>query len=374
MRIAILCSLLVLPGCVTGEEPAGDDNGGKDDIDVCKLERRYDNGTCDRTSFAGLACAKHDPDCPLLGPEPQRSRTQFPILLHHGFAAGGEGIWSWRDVAASLSRDGNVVVASEVPPFGSLDDRATALARWVDKVLVDNQAERVHIIAHSYGGLDARWVISKFPDLAGKIASLTTISTPHRGSYIADLTLGLLPEFSDPVVNMAAELIGKLFNSNSTTADVRAALEALKVQDADVRNREFPEGETVDGDGFAANGVLYQSWAGVANVFGSPENVDAVCEGKVLITPGTFDHIWPGLAPISPVIGRDGDVHDGMATVKSAKWGQFQGCIPTDHRDEVGQVTSRLGGLITSPTNPLTDWDHVRFYRQVVDGLAARGL
>jgi triacylglycerol lipase len=373
---AILCALAAVPGCVA-DDPEYQPDEGKDDIDACKLERRYTNGVCDRTSLAGFACKQHDPECPLLGPDPSHSVTQFPIILHHGFAGGNDGIWAWLDVADALGNDGNVVVQTEVPPFGSLDARAAELARWIEQTLADTGAAKVNIIAHSYGGLDARWVISKFPELDGKIASLTTISSPHRGTYIADLGLGLLPEFTAPVVNAAAELIGKMFNANSTSADVRAAFNALKVEGADARNAQFAEGETVDANGFAENGVLYQSWAGVANVTGSPQDVTAVCEGNVMITPNTYDHLWPGLALISPVIGRDGDVHDGMATVKSAKWGKFRGCIPTDHRDEIGQVTSRIGGVITSPsmtTNPLTDWDHVRFYRQVVDGLAAQGL
>jgi triacylglycerol lipase len=372
MRFAILCAALLVPACVDDSAP-GDDDGNKDDIDVCKLERRYSNGVCDRTSAAGFACKTHDPECPLLGDEPKNSVTQFPIILHHGFAGGADGIWAWRDVRDALIADGNTVIQTEVPPFGSLDARAARLEQWITDTLAETGAEKLHIIAHSYGGLDARWVIHNNPELAARIASLTTISTPHRGTYVADLGLGLLPEFATPIVNAAAELIGSLFNAESTSANVRDALAALQVQGAAERNARFPEGEVVDADGRADNGVLYQSWAGVANVTGTPEDVSVVCEGKVMITPGTWDHIWPGLVTIAPVIGRDGQVHDGMATVKSAKWGQFMGCIPTDHRDEIGQNTNRLGILI-SGANPLTDWDHVRFYRQVVDGLAAKGL
>src|SRR5262249_23485082 len=46
-----------------------------------------------------------------------------------------------------------------------------------------------HIIAHSMGGLDARFMLSPGnPDRIGiPIRSLTTISTPHQGSPIADL-------------------------------------------------------------------------------------------------------------------------------------------------------------------------------------------
>jgi triacylglycerol lipase len=44
---------------------------------------------------------------------------------------------------------------------------------------------RVVIIAHSLGGLDARYMLSKL-DMADHVAALVTITTPHRGSPYAD--------------------------------------------------------------------------------------------------------------------------------------------------------------------------------------------
>jgi len=59
--------------------------------------------------------------------------------------------------------------------------------------------------------------------------------------------------------------------------------------------------------------------------------------------------------------------NDGMATVESAKWGNFRGCIPADHLDEVGQV-GHHGKL------RWTGFDHLRFYRNVAFDLAAQGF
>ena len=44
------------------------------------------------------------------------------------------------------------------------------------------------IIAHSMGGLDARYMISKL-NMANRVAALLTVSTPHRGSPYADWCL-----------------------------------------------------------------------------------------------------------------------------------------------------------------------------------------
>jgi triacylglycerol lipase len=51
----------------------------------------------------------------------------------------------------------------------------------------------VHIIAHSMGGLDSRTLIGlglHGLSTPGRIASLTTLSTPHGGSPVADLLTG----------------------------------------------------------------------------------------------------------------------------------------------------------------------------------------
>src|SRR5215510_6280544 len=61
--------------------------------------------------------------------------------------------------------------------------------------------DKVHIIAHSMGGLDARYLLCN--NLYGlgaldRVVSLSTISTPHRGSQVADLLVGAEPNLIDP--------------------------------------------------------------------------------------------------------------------------------------------------------------------------------
>jgi triacylglycerol lipase len=46
--------------------------------------------------------------------------------------------------------------------------------------------ERVDLIAHSMGGLDARYALAHF-GLASRVRSLVTVGTPHRGTPLADL-------------------------------------------------------------------------------------------------------------------------------------------------------------------------------------------
>ncbi len=67
----------------------------------------------------------------------------------------------------------------------TVPERAKQLA---DQISARFPTGQIHIIAHSMGGLDVRCLIAQdMKDLKHRIASLSTIGTPHRGSPIADL-------------------------------------------------------------------------------------------------------------------------------------------------------------------------------------------
>lgn len=51
---------------------------------------------------------------------------------------------------------------------------------------------RIHLVAHSMGGLNARWVIAA-GGMDTYVASLTTIGTPHQGTTLGDLANDELP-------------------------------------------------------------------------------------------------------------------------------------------------------------------------------------
>jgi triacylglycerol lipase len=81
----------------------------------------------------------------------------------------------------------------DVAPLASSDKRASVLADAIQQKFPQGA---VHIIAHSMGGLDSRSLIGRnLQGLSapGRIASLTTLSTPHRGSPVADLLVGPKP-------------------------------------------------------------------------------------------------------------------------------------------------------------------------------------
>jgi len=125
-------------------------------------------------------------------PVRQRSRTRHPIVLAHGFGGGFDpllpqqlGVQYFRGIPDALRSQGHVVHVAHVSPTASIERRAKSLAKQIRQF-----DSRVNIIAHSMGGLDARYAISRF-GLDEYVTSLTTIGTPHHGTPLADVALVL---------------------------------------------------------------------------------------------------------------------------------------------------------------------------------------
>lgn len=323
-------------------------------FDLCERRGWYGDGECD------WFCPKADPDCdlPPLGPEPGGDSTIHPLVLAHGFDASPRNRWGFYEVAETLAADGHAVHVAEVPPYDAVAVRAEHLARHIDTTLAETGADRVNLVAHSMGGLDARYVVSVL-GYADRVASVTTISTPHRGAAVADVALGLMPGPLDKVINLLATAWGRTYSEVANDSHVRAAMEAISEDGAAAFNDEVKD----------APGVTYLSWAGVSSVLGISNPRDAAACGTLLRHPGTSDRMHATLVPMAGFTahGTRLDPNDGMVTVESAKWGQFQGCIPADHLDEVGQ-----------PKHDRPDehagFDHLRFYRNLAFDLAARGF
>jgi len=95
-----------------------------------------------------------------------------------------------------------------VDVLGSIADRAGELAAAI--TAKQFPAGDIHIVAHSMGGLDSRYLIANnLNNLTSRIRSLSTISTPHWGSPIADLLAG---QAAPPLLSILAEkLLAQLF-------------------------------------------------------------------------------------------------------------------------------------------------------------------
>jgi triacylglycerol lipase len=123
----------------------------------------------------------------MTGPEAQRLRA--PIVLVHGLLGFDRiqvGPWEllryFPGIEEWLQSAGNRVAAARLSLTRGIADRALELRRFIR---AEFPGERVHILAHSMGGLDARYMISRL-DTADWVLTLTTFGTPHRGCTFAD--------------------------------------------------------------------------------------------------------------------------------------------------------------------------------------------
>src|SRR5437879_9419049 len=112
---------------------------------------------------------------------------RLPVVLAHGFLGFDEiGLGNrkhlyFRGIGEQLERAGAQLYCPRVPPASSVSARAARLADLIRAV----PEPRVNIVAHSMGGLDARYAISRL-GLADRVASLVTIGAPHLGTPLAD--------------------------------------------------------------------------------------------------------------------------------------------------------------------------------------------
>src|SRR4051794_24153278 len=116
------------------------------------------------------------------------ARVRAPIVLVHGLlgfnvlrVAGLPLAHYFRGIVEDLRRLGNRVYPARVSPTSGVAHRAAQLHDFIRSVAPGP----VHVIAHSMGGLDARYMISRM-GMADRVLSLTTVGTPHRGSPFAD--------------------------------------------------------------------------------------------------------------------------------------------------------------------------------------------
>lgn len=240
-------------------------------------------------------------------PQPEVLLVRYPVVLMHGFgllaflARGGH----LHEEAMFLRVRAVMAFAPNVAPYHAIPDRA---AMWKDRIkhiIKQTRADKVNLIAHSMGGLDARYMISRL-EMHGSVASLTTVATPHRGSSLAEVVLDR-PARIQEWLKDAANWLGEHAMAESG-ADFRRAIEDLTPSSLL---------ESFNPDVVDHPDVIYRSWAGSA--------------GK-----GTLRSINPLLRPLNSLLYAREGVNDGIVSVTSSQWGQYLGEIEADHAQQIG--------------------------------------
>ena len=114
----------------------------------------------------------------------------LPVVLVHGLfgfdriGVPGARFDYFRGIAKHLETLGCHAHAVRLSPAASVPERARELVSAIEALPHD----RIDLIAHSLGGLDARYALTHL-GLARRVRSLVTVGTPHRGTPLADLAV-----------------------------------------------------------------------------------------------------------------------------------------------------------------------------------------
>jgi triacylglycerol lipase len=226
-------------------------------------------------------------------------QTIYPIVLAHGMAGFDTlfGVYEYfYRIPEAMRAEGSEVYLTRVSSFNETERRAEQLLDQIEYIIAATGAEKVNIIGHSHGGLDARYAFGVRPEL---FASVTTVNTPHKGAELADFlrdhiedgsfTEDVLAFFGDTLMTAVALLTG-----SNAPQDVKGTLDSLTSKTLEAFNRQFPAGVPDDacGSGDAmADGVPLFSWSGTRVTSG----LFNVCNAPLLLTSRFYDEDNDGL-------------------------------------------------------------------------------
>ena len=217
----------------------------------------------------------------------------------------------------------------------SVADSGKQLSVRIKHIVNETGCEKVNIIAHSKGGLDCRYAISKL-GMEPYVASLTTVNTPHKGCIFAEYLLNTAPKrlqsFIEKTYNKAFYKLG------DDSPDFMAAVRDLTASACEKFNEEVPDSPE----------VMYQSVGSKASNRRS------------------------GRFPLNisyPLVKRyDGD-NDGLVALSSTKWGEkFIPLFP------VGKRGITHADVVDLNREDIKGFDVREFYVQLVSELKERGF
>ena len=187
----------------------------------------------------------------------QICKTKYPILMVHGvFFRDFEYFNYWGRIPKDLEENGATIYYGNHHSAASVIDCGQELAERIKEIIDETGCEKVNIIAHSKGGLDSRYAISKC-GMDKYVASLTTINTPHRGCEFADYLLNKMPQgLKESVANTYNAALHKLGDAKP---DFIAAVTDLTASACESFNEEI----------FDSPEVYYKSTGSKMNVASS---------------------------------------------------------------------------------------------------------
>ena len=243
----------------------------------------------------------------------------YPIVLAHGVCRFDvllkdtlnldnndtselDNLHYFKGIRTMLKNKGYIVYHSDVAWAAGVEKRADNLKENLLNILKETHTEKINIIAHSMGGLDARHMMfndRNHGEIHKHVASLTTISTPHEGSPFADWGLDNLTSLHSLIQKLGIDLnaLKDLRTDTCKTFNEHQAVKEFEITCKDT--------------------TKFQTYAGKQNFWG----------------------VFSGLKIPFEIIRKTEGENDGMVSVRSARWRDeyFKGTMDkTDHLNEIG--------------------------------------
>lgn len=286
-----------------------------------KAKEECDNERCRFTARAARA-------------ESKVCATKYPLIMVHGIGFRDLKYFNyWGRIPKELVRNGATVYYGHQQAWGTIEDNAEHIRQTIRHVLKENHCAKVNIIAHSKGGLDSRYLITHL-HMEHQVASLTTVSTPHRGSEL----INVLNRLPDGIYRLISSWFDRTFSKfGDGCPDCYHASKQLAPAYCAHFNEITPD----------CPEVFYQSYASV------------------------MKHAWsdsllsvPNL--IMDVAGNTGN--DGLVTEESAKWGVFQGTFRNKYQRGISH-----GDMIDLKREDYKGFDVIETYVDIVRNLKDMG-
>ena len=201
-------------------------------------------------------------------------------------------------------------------------------------ICTEHNCDKVNIIAHSKGGLDARHMITKL-GMGHMVASLTTISTPHRGSQL----INLFNRLPDRVYRFIASCYDRAFRKiGDKNPDCYRATKQLAPSFCEQFNLDTPDDPR----------VYYQSYMSV---------MKSMRSDSLLAVP---------YALMRFLAGRH---NDGLVEEQSSVWGNFKGTFRNRYKRGISP-----GDIIDLKREDYKGFDVLETYVKMVGELKAMGF
>lgn len=272
----------------------------------------------------------------------------------------------WYGIKEALENIGSTVLIAKVPPFGTIKERASHLNDFISSqcntlrkseskssIYVNNSNKsnedvsenatfektnkpiKVNLVAHSMGGLDSRYLISKLKNTNYEVVSLTTISTPHHGSECADFIVHFLKNRKN-LASICPKSVHEL-----TTTQMKQFNEDVK----DDPNVAY----------FSYGARFNPRWFNVFRITWEIMRHEMQHRPQNKLNKISVDN-------------------DGVVSVESAKWGKYVGTLDeVDHLDLINWTNKLRNAIDSTFFHPTSKFNAIALYLGIAENLSKRG-